>query len=150
MVMGGGAEVIRYVVAHDAIIGVAIRFRQDAHGLGHCQSVMTQLRALYGAPNQHREVFSAPEARALIPTAGAGPKMAFSTVHKWFATRDTEAHIEIACPAQAQSFAGYLQLIWTARVPHKPEVSVTSALSQAESRDEGWPWWVPPESRRPR
>jgi hypothetical protein len=133
-ILGGEVDAIRYLVADDTIIGVAIRFRQDMNGLGHCQRAMTELRELYGAPNQRREVFSAPETRALTHTMVAGPKMPFSTVHQWFATDETEATIEIACPAQAQSFPGYLQLIWPARVPQQPGVGIMAPFPAKAER----------------
>jgi hypothetical protein len=99
--MGGEADAIRYMGAHDTIIGVAIQLRHDSTGLMHCKQAMTQLSELYGAPNQRRDISSAPETRALTHGAVAGPKSRFSTVHIWFATLDTEATVEIACPVQA-------------------------------------------------
>jgi hypothetical protein len=128
MILGGEADAIRYLVAHDTLIGVAIRFRPDATGLAHCQQALTQLGELYGAPDQRRDIVSAPETRAHTRPGVAGAPRPFSTVQLWFATRETEATVEIACPAHAQSFAGYLRLLSTARAPQPPGVSVTSAL----------------------
>ena len=132
--LGVEAEAIRYLATDDQVVGVAIQFRQDRDGRGHCEQAMRRLGEIYGAPDQRREIDRLPAKTSRRPAdgatpTGAVPRVRFATVHRWFATRETDANLELMCPAQAESFPGSMRVRWVPPAPPRDSTGAATQLS---------------------
>jgi hypothetical protein len=109
VVMGLKVETVRYLAENEKIIGAVVKFSNDLNGLVSCEHAMKGLRNLYGLPDESN----------VKTIDGLGSKVLFSKEEHWFAQSNDEATVRISCPAKANSFHGYIELMSKARAKQK-------------------------------